>query len=197
MSQSAAPPHPYRQLSDNQIVSLLSSNNSDAIVWFFYERCWPIFQYHVYKLFPQGQDVEELVNEFYLHMSQDNWHRLKTFNGSSKLTTWISVVSYRFFRNFKHSKIDSAGLITINDKWKSFVGDWVQESDAGMSMDISSALAEIPSERDRVIARELIVEDKAPQTVAKRFGLGVDYIYTIKNRIIKRIKERLKSYSDD
>ena len=197
MKSLSLSPERYKELTDDQLISLIVSNKSDVIVWFFYQYCWPIFQYHVYKLFPNGQDVEELVNEFYLYLYQNNWHRLRTFNGSSKLTTWISVISFRFFKNFKISKIDSGGHITINDKWESFVGDWVQESDAGISMDITSALAEITSERDRTIARELIVEDKDPKTVAERFGLGVDYVYTIKNRVIKRIKERLKSYRHD
>ena len=106
----------------------------------------------------------------------------------------MSVTSFRFFKAYKHSKIDSNGIISISDKWESFVGDWVQSHDSGLMMDIDNAISTITNDRDREIARLLFIEDKEFQSVADRFDLSIDYIYTVKNRLVKQLKVKLGSY---
>ena len=139
--------------------------------------------------------MNDLVDEFFLYLYEDNWRRLKTFDGTkASLSTWISVTSFRFFKSYKHSKIDSNGLISVSDKWESFVGDWVQSCDAGLMMDIYQAINTITNERDREIAKLIFVEDKEFQVVADRFDLSIDYVYTVKNRLVKQLKAKLSSY---
>lgn len=183
------------RMSDKELVASVCANDQRAIVHMFYKKFMAMFQYHVYKLFPYKEDVRDLVDEFFLYLYEDDWRRLRTFDDSkASLSTWMSVTSFRFFKNYKHSKIDSNGLISISDKWETFVGDWVQSSDAGLMMDINQAVDSISNERDREIARLLFVEDKEFQVVADRFDLSVDYVYTVKNRLIKQLKARLNSY---
>jgi len=50
-----------------------------------------------------------------LYLQENNWKRLKTFQLGESLDTWISVVSYRFFKNYKMKMIDLGGVITITD----------------------------------------------------------------------------------
>ena len=133
--------------------------------------------------------------EFFLYLFEDDWRRLKTFDGSrASLVTWMSVTSFRFFKSYKHSKIDSNGLISISDKWETFVGDWVQSSDAGLMMDLNKSINSIKNERDREIAKLIFIQDKEFQVVADRFGLTIDYVYTVKNRLVKQLKSKLDSY---
>ena len=183
-----------RQFTDERLLSALLEDDKDAIVYFFYEKFLPTFEYHIYKLFPYQTDVEGLVDEFFLYLRENGWKRLRTFNGSASLSTWISVVSYRYFKDYKHSKIDSNGLVTINSQWESFTGDWVQSHDMGIKMDIESAIGRISNERDRDIARKIFFEDSEYQAIADHYGLSVDYVYTIKNRIVKQLRSDLKSY---
>lgn len=183
------------ELTDAELVSAVCSNDQQAIVYMFYKKYISVFQYHVFKLFPGKEDVRGLVDEFFLYLFEDDWRRLRTFTGDkASLATWISVISFRFFKNYKHSRIDSNGLISITDKWETFVGDWVQSCDAGIMMDIRQAIDSIANERDREIARLVLIEDKEFQVVADRFGLSVDYVYTVKNRIIKHLKKNLNGY---
>ena len=183
------------RMSDKELVTAVCSNDQRAIVHMFYKKYMSTFQYHVYKLFPYKEDVRDLVDEFFLYLYEDDWHRLKTFDGSkASLSTWMSVTSFRFFKNYKHSKIDSNGLISISDKWETFVGDWVQSSDAGLMMDINASIESITNDRDREIARLLFIEDKEFQVVAERFGLSVDYVYTVKNRLVRQLQAKLNSY---
>ena len=181
--------------SDERLVKAVLSGDQDAVVYMFYTKYSATFQYHIYKLFDYKVEVSDLVDEFFLFMYEDDWKRLRSYDPSmSSLSTWISTVSYRFFRDYKRSKIDLNGLITISDKWETFRGDWVQSIDAGIMMDIETAIDAIQSERDREIAKQLFIEDREYEAVAEEFGLTCDYVYTIKNRIIKQLKKTLKGY---
>lgn len=181
--------------SDTELVNAVCSNNQHAIVHLFYKKCLPTFQYHIYKLFPYKEDFRDLVDEFFIYLHEDDWRRLKTFDGTrASLSTWMSVTSFRFFKAYKHSKIDSNGLISISDKWETFVGDWVQSHDAGLILDINDSINSVKNERDREIARLLFIEDKEFQVIADRFELSIDYVYTVKNRLLKQLRSKLNSY---
>lgn len=181
--------------SDDKLVSAVIGGDQSAVVYMFYEKFSSTFQYHIYKLFPGKVEVSDLVDELFLFLFEDDWKRLRTFDSSkASLSTWISTVSYRFFRDYKRSKIDLNGMITISDKWETFRGDWVQSHDAGMMMDIERAIESISSDRDREIARALFVEDREYESVATEYDLTVDYVYTVKNRIVKQLRKTLKAY---
>lgn len=187
---------PMRSWSDGRLIKAVLSGDQDAIVYMFYTKFSATFQYHIYKLFDYKVEVSDLVDEFFLFMYEDNWRRLRSFDSSlSSLSTWISTVSYRFFRDYKKSKIDLNGAITISDKWETFRGDWVQSIDAGIMMDIETAIDAIKSERDKEIAKQLFIEDREYEAIAEEFGLTCDYVYTVKNRIIKQLKKTLKGYN--
>ena len=90
------------RMSDKELVTAVCSNDQRAIVHMFYKKYMSTFQYHVYKLFPYKEDVRDLVDEFFLYLYEDDWRRLKTFDGSkASLSTWMSVTSFRFFKNYK------------------------------------------------------------------------------------------------
>ncbi len=182
--------------SDRDLISAVTSNDQDAIVYMFYNKFSATFQYHIYKLFSFKVEVSDLVDEFFMFLLEDNWRRLRSFDpDKASLSTWISTVSFRFFRDYKRSKIDLNGLITISDKWESFRGDWVDSMEAGLRMDIEQAIQGLKTDRDRNIAKRLFIEDKEYDDVAEEYGITVDYVYTIKNRIVKQLRSSLKGYN--
>ena len=63
-----------------------------------------------------------------------------------------------------------------------------------MKMDIRTAIDSIENDRDRKIAELIFVEDVEPQKVADKFDLSVDYVYTVKNRLVRKLKARLNGY---
>lgn len=187
---------PMSSWSDERLVKAVLSGDQDAIVYMFYTKFSATFQYHIYRLFDYKVEVSDLVDEFFLFMYEDDWRRLRSFDRSlSSLSTWISTVSYRFFRDYKRSKIDLNGAITISDKWESFRGDWIQSIDAGIMMDIETAISAIKNERDRNIAKQIFIDDREYDAIAKDFDLTCDYVYTVKNRLVKQLKTMLKGYN--
>lgn len=186
----------FSSWSDRELISAVMAGNQQAIVYMFYSKYSATFQYHIYRLFNGGVEVSDLVDEFFLFLLEDDWRRLRSFDPSkSSLNTWISTVSFRFFRDYKRSKIDLNGLITISSQWETFRGDWMESVEAGLMMDINKAVDGIKSERDRKIARRLFIEDKEYEAVAEEYGLTVDYVYTVKNRIVKQLRNSLKGYN--
>ena len=185
----------FESYTDVELIESVCHNDENAILYLFYKKYLPTFQYHIYRLFPYKQDIRDLVDEFFLYLFEDDWRRLKTFDKTrASLATWISVTSFRFFKSYKHSKIDSNGLISATDKWESFVEDWVQSSNAGLMMDIRDAINTISNKRDRDIAELIFIEDKEFQVVADRFNISVDYVYTVKNRLVKQLQVKLRAY---
>lgn len=181
--------------SDAKLVAEVCDGNEDAIVYFFYKKFSATFQYHIYHIFTYSVDMEELIDEFFLYLYENDWRRLRTFDGTkSSLATWISTVSFRFFKNYKATKIDFNGVISINDKWESFRGDWVESLDAGIMIDLQNAIDNIKNERDRQIAEKIFIQDVSFERLAEEFDMTIDYVYTVKNRIIKQLKKSLNGY---
>ena len=184
--------------SDSKLLEEVFDGNQDAIVYFFYQKFSSTFQYHIYHIFPYRVDIDELANEFFLYLYQDDWRRLRTFDPSkASLSTWISRVSFRFLKNYKDTKIDYNGVISISDKWESFKGDWVESIDAGIMTDLHEAISRIKNDRDREIAEKIFVQDASFERIAEEYDMTVDYVYTVKNRLIKKLKQTLIGYENE
>lgn len=182
-------------MGDAELVSAVISGDKDAIVYMFYTKFSATFQYHIYKLFDHKIEVTDLIDEFFLYLYEDEWKRLKVYDSvKSSLSTWISTVSYRFFRDYKRSKIDLNGLITISNKWETYRTDWVEEYDKSILVDIESAIQKLKSDRERKIAEMIFIKDCELEIVAADFQISIDYVYTIKNRVSKQLKVSLEGY---
>ena len=182
-------------MGDAELVSAVISGDKDAIVYMFYTKFSATFQYHIYKLLDYKIEVADLIDEFFLYLYEDEWKRLKVYDSvKSSLSTWISTVSYRFFRDYKRSKIDLNGLITISNKWETYRTDWVEEYDKSILVDIESAIQKLKSDRERKIAEMIFIKDCELEIVAAEFQISIDYVYTIKNRVSKQLKVSLEGY---
>ena len=115
----------------------------------------------------------------------ENWKHLRSYNPSmSQLNTWISVVSFRFFMNFKKSKIDSNGLISIYEQWDEKILRYKQECQEQVKMDVNKAIDSLKNNTEREVAQEILIEGIDIKDVAKKHNLTVDYTYTVKSRAI-------------
>ncbi|MDD2204523.1 MAG: sigma-70 family RNA polymerase sigma factor [Bacteroidales bacterium] len=151
-------------------------------------------------------DIKSYINDFFIYLYENDWRRLKTYDPELSLKTWMSTVSYRFFLNSEEGKIDFVRLNPIYNKDDDFVDktsenqqqtyqDWLKMKDSEILMDINYAIKTIKNERDREIAELMLLQGYEPQQIAEKFNLSVDYVYTVKNRILKSIKNTLKEYN--
>lgn len=182
-------------ITDSDLVARLLNNDEKAILYFCYQKFYSVFEYQVYKIFPYEQSVQELVHEFFLYLQQDNWRKLRSFNPEkAQLNTWVSVVSFRFFLNFKKSKIDSNGLVTICEQWDERILQYKSASEEQVRMDVRRAVDSLKNDTEREVARKLLLEEADVQEVAKEHDMSVDYTYTVKSRAIAQLRKILKDY---
>lgn len=181
--------------SDQELVEALLRNDEQAIVYFFYTRFYATFEYHIFKIFKYEVDVQALVHEFLLYLCANDWKYLRTFNSdNSKLATWVSVISFRFFSNYKKTKIDSNGLISIQEEWDDKILQSQQSNQEHVRMDVNKAIGSLKNEKEQLVARQLLLEEADIKDVAAENGMTVDYAYTVKSRAIGHLRNLLKSY---
>ena len=186
----------YRYTSDRQFVADLLANDERALECLLYDRFRRLLRFNAMKAAP-NVPVDDLVQELYLYLSADDWARLRRYDSSLPFDRWLSVVSYRFFKDYSLRMIDSRRQIpitTIEDQELLKAGTTQMTH---IMMDIQQGLAKLEPPRDREILTALILRDEEPQTVADRFHVTVDNLYNIKRRALaKLIQKHLKDYAN-
>ena len=186
---------PLTTLSDSELVARILANDEKAVLYFFYEKYYSTFEYHIFRIFPYEVDVQGMVHEFFLYLCTDNWRRLRSYDpDKAQLNTWVSVVSFRFFLNFKKNKIDSNGLISIYEQWDDKIMNYKQDCHNQIRMDVAKAIESLKNTTERDVAYELLIEGVDIKDVAASHQLSVDYAYTVKSRAIAHLRKLLKDY---
>lgn len=185
----------YHYSSDKQLVADLLANDVKALECLLYDKYRGLLRFNAMKAAP-SVPIDDLVQEFYLYLSADDWAKLRKYNSTMPFDSWLSVVSYRFFKDFSHRMIDSRRQIPITN-----IEDH-QLLKAGTSqmnqimMDIMQGFDNLEPPRDREILKALLIDDEEPQRVADRYGVSVDNLYNIKRRALaKLIKKHLIDYA--
>ena len=185
----------YRYSTDRQFVADLLANDGKALECLLYDRYRSLLRFNAMKAAP-NVPVDDLVQELYLYLSADSWARLKKYDSDLPFERWLSVVSYRFFKDFSLRMIDSRRQIPITniEDQKLLNAGTTQMSQ--IMMDIKNGLDELEPPRDREILSALLIHDEEPQEVAERFNVTVDNLYNIKRRALARlIQKHLMDYA--
>ncbi len=185
----------YRYTTDQQFVADLIANDSKALECLLYDRFSSLLRLNAMKAAPNVA-VDDLIQELYLYLSADKWSRLMKYDPSLPFERWLSVVSYRFFKDFSLRMIDSRRQIPITniEDQQLFNAGTTQMNH--IMMDIRKGFGELEPPRDREILTALILHDEEPQEVANRYNVTVDNLYNIKRRALaKLIQKHLKDYA--
>ncbi len=183
-------------ITDNQIVEGLIRNEEFVIQYVFYEHFESLLRYNALKA-AGNKNVEfsDLIQELYLYVSKNNWEKLLKYNPELPFANWFSVVSYRFFKDYTCSMIESSHNVPIedvDDRNAFLQGNCVFST---IVMDIKNAIRKTKPPRDRQILEALILNEEEPSEVAEKFKVTVDNLYNIKRRAIaKLIKNHLQDY---
>lgn len=182
--------------SDAEIKEGLLHNDEQMIRYVFYEHFRTLLRFNAIKAAgTKSIGFDDLIQELFLYVSRNNWEKLHKYSTEFPFTSWFSVVSYRFFKDFTHSMLDSSNTLPIsemNDHTISIAG--THRIDTVM-MDIRAAIVKLYPPRDREIVEALVVNEEEPAEVAQRFDVTVDNLYNIKRRALaKLIKDHLQEY---
>ena len=175
-------------MTDQQIIDALIARDERVTQQFFFRNCRPLFLSIIRYVFSYEVDFDEFVNEFYLHLMENDAHRLRQFEGRSTIYQWMKTVAIRFFIAKRNSMIDMTSKEALLDSIgsKNAVDD---ERTMTSRMDIDYLMGRMTNKRYAYVIKRLMLDEAEPKQVACELGTNVDNLYNIKKRAIESLTE--------
>lgn len=182
--------------TDIEIYNRLLHNDERMIRYVFYEHFNSMLRFNALKAAGNKSiELDDLIQELYLYISKNDWEKLRKYSPEYPFANWFSVVSYRFFKDFTFSMIESSQNVPIDNIDDRTVLAQGTNISSSIIMDIKNAIRKAKPPRDRQILEALILNEEEPTDVAAQFEVTVDNLYNIKRRAIaKLIKNHLQDY---
>lgn len=175
-------------MTDQQIKEALIARDERVTEQFFFGNCRPLFLSIIRYVFSYEVDYDEFVNEFYLHLMENDAYRLRQFQGRSTIYQWMKVVAIRYFIAKRDSMIDMEPGDTLKDV--TIEKESIDYETAMMAqMDIEHLFSLMPNKRYVYAIRRLVLQDVAPRIVAQELNINVDNLYNLKKRAIAALTE--------
>lgn len=170
-------------MTDQEIIKKLIDRDNKVTDEFFFKNCRPLFIKIIKLVFPYNVDYDEFVNEFYVHLMEDDCRRLRQFEGRSTVYQWIKIVAIRYFIAKRDRMIDDESEEPLIEK-ASESEVVCPEKQAVAKMDVARIMNLMPNRRYAYVIMRLVLQDAEPKIVAKELGVSVDNLYNIKKRAI-------------
>lgn len=184
------------QMNNKDIIAFLIAHDEAVTRQFFYQNCRPLFYKLIGDIFTTHVDYDELVNELYLHLMEDDARRLRSFNGDSSIYQWMKKVAYNFFLDLKlHRRvIENESNDSLYEKRDELVDSSEQEA----QMDVATLIDQIENERYRMVLQKVVIEGMDYDELSEITGLKKSNLYNIKKRAMAELERiaRLATTSD-
>lgn len=170
-------------MTDQEIIKGLIARDNRVTKEFFFEKCRPLF-YSVMKLvFDYEVDYDEMVNELYLYLMEDDASKLRNFQYRSSVYQWLKVLAIRYFIKKRIRMIDDKSQETPYDEG----GQMTAESAKSAECDLERLFEVMPTKRYVHVIRRLILEDCEPEELAKELEITTANLYNIKRRAMAQL----------
>lgn len=173
-------------MTDQQIIEHLIAHDEWVTQQFFFKDCRPLFKSIIHAIFYDRLEYDELVNELYLYLMQNDAYKLRQFEGRSSIYQWLKTTAIRFFLEKRDEMIENDSQEHLLQQ---VATTHVVEVEQRFSsrLDVENLLAHLPNRRYAYVIQRLVIEDAKPQEVANELGITVDNLYNIKKRAIAAI----------
>ena len=179
-------------LSDRQLVDMLLTNDEKVVEYVFFHRCDGMFAHIINDVFQSQVKKEELITDFYLFLSADNWRRLRQFEFRSELSTWLTVVAIRYFNQKKDEiQMNLGNLEESLMKEVRQIPDDFDLFDEMSRVELYEAIDKLPKSRERMAILGELAGKKA-ETIAEELGCTVAAVYNLTKKARKTLKKRMK-----
>ena len=179
----------FDSLTDRELVALLLANDQEAIEYVFFYRCNGMFAHIVNSVFMSQGKKEELITEFYLYLSENEWSRLRQYEFKASLNTWLTVIALRFFKKIRISQTKlvmvDPQLIVETRKNESDDYDVINEMSR---LELYKAIDRLSKPRERY-ALLADLTGKRAEDIAAEMGCTVAAVYNL----TKKARMELKS----
>lgn len=173
-----------RTMTDKDIIQGLIARDNRVTKEFFFVKCRPLF-YSIMKLvFDYEVEYDELINELYVYLMEDDASKLRNFQYRSSVYQWLKILAIRFFIKKRTRLIDDNSQETPYDGREQLAAS---EADTSAEGDLERLFNMMPTKRYVYVIRQLIIEDKEPEQLAKEMNITTANLYNIKRRAMLQL----------
>ena len=182
----------FDSLTDRELVALLLANHQEAVEYVFFYRCNGMFNHIVNSVFSSQGKKEELITEFYLYLSENEWSRLRQYEFKASLNTWLTVIAVRFFKKIRISQTKLVAvdpqLIVETKKSEADDYDIVHELSR---LELYKAIETLSKPRERyALLAELT--GKRAEDIAQEMGCTVGAVYNLTKKARQELKSKMQ-----
>ena len=184
-------------MTDHEIIKGLIARDNKITQYVFFQRSRSVIFSVLEEIFDYKADYDELVNELYMHLMEDNARRLRTFGGQSSIYSWLAKVARNFFLEKKHremviEKSHDDRLIKEAGKMTDDSPDQPDKKQEEEDMRVAAILDQIDNERYRFVIKEHILEGKTFDELEQITGIKKANLYNIKKRALQKLEQIMK-----
>lgn len=181
-------------MTDQEIIQGLIARDNRVTEDFFFVKCRPLFFGVMKRVFDYEVEYDEMVNELYIYLMEDDASKLRNFQYRSSVFQWLKILSIRFFIKKRTRMIDDSSQETPYIENSQAVAESCS-SDGG---DLERLFEAMPTKRYVDVIRRLILEDWEPERLAREMNITTANLYNIKRRAMAQLThvalEDIKEY---
>ena len=167
----------------HQLINDLIARDERVTQQFFFKDCRPLFMSIIHYIFQDKAEYDELINELYLYLMEDDARRLRQFEGRSSIYQWLKTTAIRFFLEKRDEMIEKDSEQHLLEQVAA-TKTIETEPHQTAQIDVTSLLERMPNKRYAYVIKRLVLEDATPTIVAQELDITVDNLYNIKKRAI-------------
>lgn len=171
-------------MTDKEIIQGLIARDNRVTEEFFFVKCRPLFCSIIQKVFDYEVEYDEMVNELYVYLMENDAIKLRNFEYRSTLYQWLKVLAIRFFINKRGRMIDDTSQETLYDGHSQTADT---EKDMTAEGDMERLFNNMPNKRYVHVIRCLILEDWEPEQLAQEMNITTANLYNIKRRAMAHL----------
>ena len=171
-------------MTDQELIQGLINRDNRVTEEFFFVQCRPLFIRIMQNVFDYNVEYDEMVNELYVYLMEDDANKLRQFQYRSSVYQWLKILAIRFFIKKRAKMIDGKNQETPYDGCNQIVAT---ESDTSANGDLERLFEAMPNKRFVHVIRRLILEDMEPDMLAEEMGITTANLYNIKRRAMVQL----------
>lgn len=176
-------------MTDKEIISALIAHDARVTEQFFSTDCRPLFVSVIRRVFgAQIVDYDEIINEIYILLMENDAKKLRSFKYESTLYQWLKTIAIRHCLLLKKRAkvIDNESQTPLENRERNAERT---ESSSQAKMDVEVLLSKMKNLRYANVIRMLMIEDMTNEEVAKTLSVNVGNLYNIKRRAMTALAE--------
>ena len=171
-------------MTDQEIIKALIEHDEHVTKDFFFVKCRPLFCSIMDIVFDYKVEYDEMVNELYLYLMEDDAIKLRNFEYRSSVYQWLKILAIRYFIKKRARMIDNESNEPPYDKQEQIAAS---ASDAAVGYDLERLFEAMPTKRYVKVIRRLILEDWEPEELAREMKITTANLYNIKRRAMAQL----------